>query len=174
MRCKETRWQAGTQVYLQCGIRVCPLLCGSVTITWSKTLMISYHFLTTQWNVFFTLTQEKSPTHKNEGGDWGRKLQVVTQSTSPPDLQQLPCSGPHCLWQCHLPETLNRAEEKQNCQQQSQPTINERISKLIEYEHLATSARFILLYDLQANNEDWVLNYKICILPLRDKSSYKS
>lgn len=36
------------------------------------------------------------------------------------------------------------------------------------------SARFILLYDLQANNEEQVLNYKICIFSLCRKDSCKS
>lgn len=91
MRCEETRWQVGTEVYLQCGMYV---NASFIVALWPSPGRKALRLV------------EVSTTHGNEGGDSGRKLQVVTWSTSPPHLQQLPCSGSHWLWQHHLPETL--------------------------------------------------------------------
>lgn len=61
VKCEGSMWQVGTHVYLQTGVYVCFLHCASVTITWWKSIMNGYHFLTLQCKIFFILAQWKPP-----------------------------------------------------------------------------------------------------------------
>lgn len=72
----------------------------------------------TMWNIFHTSPVEASSIHGNEGAIPEENRGGHTVHLSSGYAATYLCSGFPPLRQHHLPETLNRAEEKQSCQLQ--------------------------------------------------------